>query len=106
MDKKAGTHILVYVASVSRVEAAYVLFIFFLARFSRRKSLVDDCFIGHFPGLAICIPAAPDVHEGLGQIQASTMYPQTIDNNDDNDDDKILAEVTSPPRYTRLPAPS
>ena len=41
--------------------------------------------------------AAPDVHEGLGQIQALTMYPQTINNNDDNDDDKILAEVTSPP---------
>ena len=46
---------------------------------------MDDCFIGQFPGPAICIPAAPDVHEGLGQIQALTMYPQTINNNDDND---------------------
>ena len=39
--------------------------------FSRRRSLVDDCFTGQSPGSAISIPAAPDVHEGLGQIQAS-----------------------------------
>ena len=44
---------------------------FFFLPFSRRRSLVDDCFTGHSPGSAISIPAAPDVHEGLGQIQAS-----------------------------------
>ena len=44
---------------------------FFSAPFSRRRSLVDDCFTGQSPGSAISIPAAPDVHEGLGQIQAS-----------------------------------
>ena len=32
---------------------------------------MDDCFTGQSPGSAISIPAAPDVHEGLGQIQAS-----------------------------------
>ena len=45
-------------------------FIFF-SPFSRTRSLVDDCFTGQSPGSAISIPAAPDVHEGLGQIQAS-----------------------------------
>ena len=39
--------------------------------FPRRRSLLDDCFTGQSPGSAISIPAAPDVHEGLGQIQAS-----------------------------------
>ena len=47
------------------------LFFFFSAPFSRRRSLVDDCFTGQSPGSAISIPAAPDVHEALGQIQAS-----------------------------------
>ena len=46
-------------------------FFFFSAPFSRRRSLVDDCFTGQPPGSAISIPAAPDVHDGLGQIQAS-----------------------------------
>ena len=46
-------------------------FFFFPAPFSRRRSLVDDCFTGQSPGNAISIPAAPDVHEGLSQIQAS-----------------------------------
>ena len=32
---------------------------------------MDDCFTGQSPGNAISIPAAPDVHEGLGQIQAT-----------------------------------
>ena len=32
---------------------------------------MDDCFTGQPPGNAISIPAVPDVHEGLGQIQAS-----------------------------------
>ena len=35
---------------------------------------MDDCFTGQSPGNAISIPAAPDVHEGLGQIQASAPY--------------------------------
>ena len=47
------------------------IFLFFSAPFSRRRSLVDDCFTGQSPGSAISIPAAPDVHEALGQIQAS-----------------------------------
>ena len=32
---------------------------------------MDDCFTWQSPGNAISIPAAPDVHEWLGQIQAS-----------------------------------
>ena len=39
--------------------------------FFRRRSQMDDCFTGQPPGNAISIPAAPDVHEGPGQIQAS-----------------------------------
>ena len=35
---------------------------------------MDDCFTGQSPGNAISIPAAPDVHEGLGQIQASAPW--------------------------------
>ena len=31
---------------------------------------MDDCCTVQSPGNAISIPAAPDVHEGLGQIQA------------------------------------
>ena len=50
-----------------------VFFFFSPAPFSRRRSLVDDCFTGPSPGSAISIPAAPDVHEGLGQIQASEL---------------------------------
>ena len=49
----------------------FFLFFLFSAPFSRKRSLVDDCFTGQSPGSAISIPAAPDVHEGLGQIQAS-----------------------------------
>jgi len=45
--------------------------VIFFSPFSRSRSLVDDCFTGQSPGSAISIPAAPDVHEGLGQIQAS-----------------------------------
>ena len=52
----------------------YVGFFFFSAPFSRRRSLVDDCFTGQSPGSAISIPAAPDVHEGLCQFQASAPY--------------------------------
>ena len=50
-----------------------MIFFFFFpsAPFSRRRSLVDDCFTGQSPGSAISIPAAPDVHEGLGQSQAA-----------------------------------
>ena len=48
-----------------------VVSFFFPAPFFRRRSQVDDCFTGQSPGNAISIPAAPDVHEGLGQIQAS-----------------------------------
>ena len=38
--------------------------------FFRRRSH-DDCFTGQSPGNAISIRAAPDVHDWLGQIQAS-----------------------------------
>ena len=55
---------------VSALGGRVVIF-FFSAPFSRRRSLVDDCFTGQSPGSAISIPVAPDVHEGLGQIQAS-----------------------------------
>ena len=41
------------------------------APFFRKRSQVDDCFTGQSPGNAISIPAAPDVHEWLGQIQPS-----------------------------------
>ena len=47
---------------------------FFSAPFSRRRSLVDDCFTGQPPGNAISIPAAPDVYEGPGQMKASALY--------------------------------
>ena len=51
---------------------AQIFFFFFPPLlFPRRRSLLDDCFTGQSPGSAISIPAAPDVHEGLGQIQAS-----------------------------------
>ena len=50
---------------------SYCLFCFSPAPFSRRRCIVDHCFAGHQPGNAIAVPAAPDVHEGLGQIQAS-----------------------------------
>ena len=52
---------------------ARTVFFFFSAPFSRRRSLVDDCFTGQSPGSAISIPAAPDVHEGLGQIQVPAL---------------------------------
>ena len=55
----------------AKFTATNVFFFFFSAPFSRRRSLVDDCFTGQSPGSATSIPAAPDVHEGLGQIQAS-----------------------------------
>ena len=32
---------------------------------------MDDCCTGQPAGSAISIPAAPDVHEGRGEIQAS-----------------------------------
>ena len=48
-----------------------LIFFFPPAPFFRRRSQVDDCFTGQSPGNAISIPAAPDVHEGLAQIQAS-----------------------------------
>ena len=44
------------------------------APFSRRRFPVDDCFIGQSSGNAISIPAPPDVHEWLGQIQAAAPY--------------------------------
>ena len=55
----------------SFIPRRWYFFVFFSAPFSRRRSLVDDCFTGQSPGSAIFIPAAPDVHEALGQIQAS-----------------------------------
>ena len=60
--------------SLRRLDPNYgrkLCFFFPPAPFFRRRSQVDDCFTGQSPGNAISIPAAPDVHEGLGQIQAS-----------------------------------
>ena len=47
------------------------VFFFLPPPFFRRRSQVDDCFTGQSPGNAVSIPAAPDVHEWLGEIQAS-----------------------------------
>ena len=58
----------------SELETNPLFFLFFFFSpllFPRRRSLLDDCFTGQSPGSAISIPAAPDVHEGLSQIQAS-----------------------------------
>ena len=65
------TGYVVYVSRTATTSSPHFFLFFFPAPFSRRRSLVDDCFTGQSPGNAISIPAAPDVHEGLGQIQAS-----------------------------------
>ena len=57
----------------SSCASAHTSVFFFLLPhlFFRRRSEVDDCFTGQSPGNGISIPAAPDAHEWLGQIQAS-----------------------------------
>ena len=72
-ETHVAKHINLLINFVITGSHTFFLFFFFSPPllFPRRRSLLDDCFTGQSPGSAISIPAAPDVHEGLGQIQAS-----------------------------------